>query len=113
MNSDDIETQDYIFMKCLQEKICKRNVTLKTTGKQINDKSLISKNVINAFDLDEISFLTGLNFNIVSDTGAKLIRMKLANKIMWEDDQNNEKRYLWYLSENGEKYLEKNSYKST
>ena len=35
------------------------------------------KNVINAFDLDEISFLTGLNFNIVSDTGAKLIRMNL------------------------------------
>jgi hypothetical protein len=69
--------------------------------------------VINAFDLDEISFLTGLNFNIVSDTGAKLIRMNLANKIMWEDDQNNEKRYLWYLSENGEKYLERNSYKST
>ena len=68
---------------------------------------------INAFDLDEISFLTGLNFNIVNDTGAKLIRMKLANKIMWEDDQNNEKRYLWYLSENGEKYLERNSYKST
>ena len=66
--------------------------------------------MINAFDLDEISFLTGLNFNIVSDTGAKLIRMKLANKIMWEDDQNNEKRYLWYLSENGEKYLERNSY---
>ena len=52
--------------------------------------------MINAFDLDEISFLTGLNFNIVSDTGAKLIRMNLANKIMWEDDQNNEKRYLWY-----------------
>ena len=69
--------------------------------------------MINAFDLDEISFLTGLNFNIVSDTGAKLIRMNLANKIMWEDDQNNEKRYLWYLSENGEKYLERNSYKST
>ena len=68
--------------------------------------------MINAFDLDEISFLTGLNFNIVSDTGAKLIRMNLANKIMWEDDQNNEKRYLWYLSENGEKYLERNSYKS-
>ena len=113
MNSDDIETQDYIFMKCLREKICKRRVTLKTIGKQINDKSLISKNVINAFDLDEISFLTGLNFNIVSDTGAKLIRMKLANKIMWEDDQNNEKRYLWYLSESGEKYLERNSYKST
>ncbi len=52
--------------------------------------------------------------------GAKLIRMNLANKIMWEDDQNNEKRYLWYLSENGEylsengeKYLERNSYKST
>ena len=112
MNSDDIETQDYIFMKCLQEKICKRLVTLKTTDKQINDESLISKNVINAFDLDEISFLTGLNFNIVSDTGAKHIRMKLANKIMWEDDQNNEKRYLWYLSENGEKYLERNSYKS-
>ena len=100
-------------MKCLQEKICKRHVTLKTTDKQINDESLISKNVINAFDLDEISFLTGLNFNIVSDTGAKLIRMNLANKIMWEDDQNNEKRYLWYLSENGEKYLERNSYKST
>ena len=100
-------------MKCLQEKICKRLVTLKTTDKQINDESLISKNVINAFDLDEISFLTGLNFNIVSDTGAKLIRMNLANKIMWEDDQNNEKRYLWYLSENGEKYLERNSYKST
>ena len=100
-------------MKCLQEKICKRHVTIKTTDKQINDKSLISKNVINAFDLDEISFLTGLNFNIVSDTGAKLIRMNLANKIMWEDDQNNEKRYLWYLSENGEKYLERNSYKST
>ena len=113
MNSDDIETQDYIFMKCLQEKICKRLVTLKTTDKQINDESLISKNVINAFDLDEISFLTGLNFNIVSDTGAKLIRMKLANKIMWEDDQNNEKRYLWYLSENGERYLEENSYKSS
>ena len=113
MNSDDIETQDYIFMKCLQEKICKRLVTLKTTDKQINDESLISKNVINAFDLDEISFLTGLNFNIVSDTGAKLIRMNLANKIMWEDDQNNEKRYLWYLSENGEKYLERNAYKST
>ena len=69
--------------------------------------------MINAFDLDEISFLTGLNFNIVSDTGAKLIKMNLANKIMWEDDQNNEKRYLWYLSENGEKYLERNSYKST
>ena len=100
-------------MKCLQEKICKRHDTLKTTNKQINDESLISKNVINAFDLDEISFLTGLNFNIVSDTGAKLIRMNLANKIMWEDDQNNEKRYLWYLSENGEKYLERNSYKST
>ena len=113
MNSDDIETQDYIFMKCLREKICKRHVTLKTKVKQISDESLISKNVINAFDLDEISFLTGLNFNIVSDTGAKLIRMNLANKIMWEDDQNNEKRYLWYLSENGEKYLEKNSYKST
>ena len=113
MNSDDIENQDYMFMKCLQEKICKRHDTLKTTGKQINDESLISKNVINAFDLDEISFLTGLNFNIVSDTGAKLIRMNLANKIMWEDDQNNEKRYLWYLSENGEKYLERNSYKST
>ena len=113
MNSDDIETQDYIFMKCLQEKICKRLVTLKTTDKQINDEYLISKNVINAFDLDEISFLTGLNFNIVSDTGAKLIRMNLANKIMWEDDQNNEKRYLWYLSENGEQYLERNSYKST
>ena len=113
MNIEDIENQDYIFMKCLQEKICKRLVTLKTTDKQINDESLISKNVINAFDLDEISFLTGLNFNIVSDTGAKLIRMNLANKIMWEDDQNNEKRYLWYLSENGEKYLERNSYKST
>ena len=113
MNSDDIETTDYIFMKCLQENICKRHATLKTTDKQINDESLISKNVINAFDLDEISFLTGLNFNIVSDTGAKLIRMNLANKIMWEDDQNNEKRYLWYLSENGEKYLERNSYKST
>ena len=69
--------------------------------------------MVNAFDLDEISFLTGLNFNIVSDTGEKLIRMKLANKIMWEDDQNNEKRYLWYLSENGEKYLERNSYKCT
>ena len=27
---------------------------------------------------------------------------------MWEDDQNNEKRYLWYLSENGEKYLQRN-----
>ena len=113
MNSDDIETQDYIFMRCLHEKICKRHVTLKKTGKQKNDKSLISKNVINAFDLDEISFLTGLNFNIVSDTGAKLIRMNLANKIMWEDNQNNEKRYLWYLSENGEKYLERNSHKRT
>ena len=113
MNSDDIETQDYISMKCLQEKICKRHVTLKTTDKQINDESLISKNVINAFDLDEISFLTGLNFNIVSDTGAKLIRMNLANKIMWEDDQNNEKRYLWYLSENGERFLKENSYKSS
>ena len=100
-------------MMCLQEKTCKRHVSIKTTDKQINDKSLISKNVINAFDLDEISFLTGLNFNIVRDTGAKLIRMNLANKIMWEDDQNNEKRYLWYLSENGEKYLERNAYKST
>ena len=112
MNSDDIETQDYIFMKCLQEKICKRYVTLKTKGKQMNDKSLISKDVINAFDLDEISFLTGLNFNIVSDTGAKLIRMNLSNKIMWEEDQNYVKRYLWYLSENGEKFLERNAYKS-
>ena len=65
MNSDDIETQDYIFMKCLQEKICKRLVTLKTTDKQINDESLISKNVINAFDLDEISFLTGLNLSLI------------------------------------------------
>ena len=30
---------------------------------------------------------------------------------MWEDDQNNEKR-LWYLSENSEKYLERNSYRA-
>ena len=49
----------------------------------------------------------------MSDTGAKLIRMNLANKIMWEDHQNNEMRYLWYLSKNGEKFLERNSYKST
>ena len=105
MNDDVIEKQDYLFMKCLHEKIGKRNLTLKTTDEKIKDKSLISKHVINAFDLDEISFLTGLNFNIVRDIGAKLIRMNLAKKIMWEDKQKNENRYLWYLSENGEKYL--------
>ena len=58
MNDDVIETQDYLFMKCLHEKIGKRHVTLKTTDEKMKDKSLISKNVINAFDLDEISFLT-------------------------------------------------------
>ena len=105
MNDDVIEKQDYLFMKCLHEKIGKRNLTLKTTDEKIKDRSLISKHVINAFDLDEISFLTGLNFNIVRDIGAKLIRMNLAKKIMWEDKQKNENRYLWYLSENGEKYL--------
>ena len=108
MNDDVIETQDYLFMKCLHEKIGKRHVTLKTTDEKMKDKSLISKHVINAFDLDEISFLTGLNFNIVRDIGAKLIRMNLAKKIMWEDKQKNENRYLWYLSENGEKYLNTN-----
>ena len=105
MNDDVIETQDYLFMRCLHEKIGKRHVTLKTTDEKMKDKSLISKHVINAFDLDEISFLTGLNFNIVRDIGAKLIRMNLAKKIMWEDKQKKENRYLWYLSENGEKYL--------
>ncbi len=105
MNDDVIETQDYLFMKCLHEKIGKRHVSLKITDEKIKDKSLISKHEINAFDLDEISFLTGLNFNIVRDTGAKLIRMNLAKKIMWEDEQKNENRYLWYLSKNGEKYL--------
>ena len=112
MNNDEIETQDYLFMKCLHEKLCKRHVTLKKIDKQVSNLSLISKNVINAFDLDEISFLTGLNFNIVNDTGTKLIRMNLVNKIMWEDEKNNENRYLWYLSESGEKYLERNSYNS-
>ena len=80
MNDDVIETQDYLFMKCLHEKIGKRHVTLKTTDEKMKDKSLISKHVINAFDLDEISFLTGLNFNIVRDIGEKLIRLNLAKK---------------------------------
>ena len=34
--------------------------------------------------------------------------MNLAKKIIWEDKDNNEGRYLWYLSEKGEEYLLEN-----
>ena len=53
----------------------------------------------------------GEAFCLLNDQAISAMFLKsnnLANKIMWEDDQNNEKRYLWYLSENGEKYLERN-----
>ena len=103
-----IETQDFLFMKCLQEKICKRHINLEIENKNTDGGSLASRLVINAFDLDEISFLTGLNFNIVRDIGEKLIKMNLAKKIIWEDKDNNEDRYLWYLSEKGEEYLSDN-----
>ena len=109
MKYDDLEEQDFLFMKCLSEKICKRHVNI-DIKKSNNNKSDLNKidNVVNAFDLDEISFLTGINFNIIKDTGAKLLRMGLTNKILYEDKANNEDRYLWYLSENGEKFLDKN-----
>tara|TARA_B100000900_G_scaffold36254_1_gene27156 strand:+ start:1991 stop:2323 length:333 start_codon:yes stop_codon:yes gene_type:complete len=109
MKYDDLEEQDFLFMKCLSEKICKRHVNI-DIKKPNNNKSDLNKidNVVNAFDLDEISFLTGINFNIVKDTGAKLLRMGLTNKILWEDKASKEDRYLWYLSENGEKFLDKN-----
>ena len=103
-----IETQDFLFMKCLQEKICKRHVNLEIENKNTDGGSLASRLVINAFDLDEISFLTGLNFYIVRETGEKLIKMNFAKKIIWEDKDNNEDRYLWYLSEKGEEYLSEN-----
>ena len=34
--------------------------------------------------------------------------MGLTNKILWEDKASKEDRYLWYLSENGEKFLDEN-----
>ena len=58
-----IETQDILFMKCLQEKICKRHVNLEIENKNSDGGSVASRVVINAFDLDEISYESALFAN--------------------------------------------------
>ena len=41
-----IETQDFLFMKCLQEKICKRHVNLEIENKNSDGGSVASRVVI-------------------------------------------------------------------
>ena len=100
MKHDRLEAQDFLFIQCLKDKVCKRCVIIKKEKNAYGEKDFNKQDiVINAFDLDEIAFLTGLNFNIIKDIGAKLIRMGLTNKILWKDEKNYEERYLWYLCE--------------
>ena len=43
-----IETQDFLFMKCLQEKICKRHINLEIENKSTDGNTVASRVVINA-----------------------------------------------------------------
>ena len=106
---DKIESQDYLFMECLRDKKCKRHVNMKTGKNIFGEKHWRAKDeVVNAFDLDEIVFLTGLNMNLVNDSAAKLVRMDFTNTLEWQDEANNDHTFLWYLSDKGEQYLKEN-----
>tara|TARA_B100000965_G_C19254074_1_gene610066 strand:- start:265 stop:603 length:339 start_codon:yes stop_codon:yes gene_type:complete len=106
---DIIESQDYLFMKCLRDKKCKRHVNMKTGKDIFGEKHWRAKDeIVNAFDLDEIAFLTGLPEDLVHSSGAKLVSMGFTNTLEWQDKANNDHRYLWYLSDQGKQFLTEN-----
>jgi len=109
IEEDRIESQDYLFMQCLRDKKCKRHVNMKTGKNIFGDKHWRAKDeVVNAFDLDEIAFVTGLHKDLVSTSGAKLVRMDFTNTLEWQDEANNDHTFLWYLSDKGKQYLQEN-----
>ncbi len=109
IEEDRIESQDYLFMQCLRDKKCKRHVNMKTGKNIFGDKHWRAKDeVVNAFDLDEIAFVTGLHKDLVSTSGAKLVRMDFTNTLEWKDEANNDHTFLWYLSDKGKQYLQEN-----
>ena len=109
IEEDRIESQDYLFMQCLRDKKCKRHVNMKTGKNIFGEKHWRAKDeVVNAFDLDEIAFLTGLHKDLVSTSGAKLVRMDFTNTLEWQDEANNDHTFLWYLSDKGKQYLQEN-----
>ena len=109
IEEDRIESQDYLFMQCLRDKKCKRHVNMKTGKNIFGEKHWRAKDeVVNAFDLDEIAFVTGLHKDLVSTSGAKLVRMDFTNTLEWKDEANNDHTFLWYLSDKGKQYLQEN-----
>lgn len=109
IEEDRIESQDYLFMQCLRDKKCKRHVNMKTGKNIFGEKHWRAKDeVVNAFDLDEITFLTGLHKDLVLTSGAKLVRMDFTNTLEWQDESNNDHTFLWYLSDKGKQYLQEN-----
>ena len=109
IEEDRIESQDYLFMQCLRDKKCKRHVNMKTGKNIFGEKHWRAKDeVVNAFDLDEIAFVTGLHKDLVSTSGAKLVRMDFTNTLEWQDEANNDHTFLWYLSDKGKQYLQEN-----
>ena len=109
LREDIIDSQDYLFMKCLINKKCKRHVNMKTGKNIFGQKHWRAKDeVVNAFDLDEIVFLTGLHTDLVNSSAAKLVRMDFANTLEWQDKANNDHTFLWYLSDKGNQYLQEN-----
>ena len=80
------------------------------TGKNIfGQKHWRAKDeVVNAFDLDEIVFLTGLHTDLVNSSAAKLVRLDFANTLEWQDKANNDHTFLSYLSDKGNQYLQEN-----
>ena len=109
IEEERIESQDYLFMECLRDKKCKRHVNMKTGKNIFGEKHWRAKDeVVNAFDLDEIAFVTGLHKDLVSTSGAKLVRMDFTNTLEWQDEANNDHTFLWYLSDKGKQYLKEN-----
>ena len=109
IEEERIESQDYLFMECLRDKKCKRHVNMKTGKNIFGEKHWRAKDeVVNAFDLDEIAFLTGLHKDLVSTSGAKLVSMDFTNTLEWQDEANNDHTFLWYLSDKGKQYLKEN-----
>lgn len=107
--NDFVAPLDFLFLKCLSEKQCKRHVNMKTAKNIFGESHREARNeVVNAFDLDEISFHIGVSFNEVGDSAAKLNRMELTKSFKWEDKENNDETYLWMLSDKGKKYLLEN-----
>lgn len=114
IEEDRIESQDYLFMECLRDKKCKRHVNMKTGKDIFGEKHWRAKDeVVNAFDLDEIAFLTGLHKDLVQSSGAKLVSMGFTNTLEWLDKANNDHTFLWYLSDKGKQYLQGNEVTSS